>query len=64
MKNQIRVIIRMILLAGLVALIAIYNHWTVTLGFIYVIFTLEAFGSISSGLIQTVEKIKKELNNR
>ena len=60
-KNQIRTILRMIALAVLIFIIAINNHWSITLGFCYVVFTLEAFGSISSGLISQVEKIKKDL---
>lgn len=49
--------IRIFITALLAALIALNNHWSITIGFIFIMLTLEIQGKIVLDILQDVIKI-------
>lgn len=46
--------IRVATMALITALVAFNNHWTITIGFIYILFTLEIQGKVLLDMLQDV----------
>jgi hypothetical protein len=62
LKQEQSTMIRITTMALITAMIAWNNHWTITVGFIYIIFTLEIQGKLLLDLLQDMLKVIGKIN--